>query len=97
MTTQTEEGPFAIIAVGEIEGEKLEQFSAFVSRFDDGPPEGEKDRPRTFNTYDQAEKWIRHNVSEENIEAMDWIIIPTAKAVELDDSLELDPETKKFI
>lgn len=97
MTTETEEGPFAIIAVGEFEGEKLESVSAFVSRYEDGPPAGEKDRPRTFNTEAQAEKWIRANISEENIEAMDWIIIPTVKAVELDDSLELDPETKKFV
>jgi hypothetical protein len=94
-----EQGPFTLIARAEIEGETLERVEAFVSRYEDGPPEGEKDRPITFNTIEQAEKWVNHNITPENIESMDWIIIPTVEAVELNirDDLELDPETKKFI
>lgn len=94
-----EQGPFTLIVRAEIEGETLDRVEALVSRYEDGPPEGEKDRPVVFNTIEQAEKWVTHNVSAEQIESMDWIIIPTTKAVELNlrEDLELDPETKKFV
>lgn len=95
--TNVDGGPFTIMSVGEIEGEKLETVNAFVSRYSDGAPEGKKDRPITFNTEAQAEKWINLNVDPEMIEALDWIIIPTSEAVKLREDLELDPETGKFI
>lgn len=95
--TNVDGGPFTILTVGEIEGETLEKVNALVSRHQDGPPDGKKDRPITFNTEAQAEKWIKHNVNEEMIESMDWIIIPTSEAVKLRDDLELDPETGKFL
>lgn len=95
--TNVDGGPFTILSVGEIEGEKLETVNALVSRYSDGAPQGKKDRPITFNTEKQAEKWINLNVDPEMIEALDWIIIPTSEAVKLRDDLELDPETGKFV
>lgn len=95
--TNVDGGPFTILTVWEEEGEKLETVKAFVSRYSDGPPEGKKDRPITFNTEAQAEKWINLNLDEEAIESIDWIIIPTSEAVKLRDDLELDPETGKFV
>lgn len=95
--TNVDGGPFTILTVGEVEGEKLERVEVLVSRHADGPPEGQKDRPITFNTEAQAEKWIKHNVEPEMIEAFDWIIIPTSEAVKLRDDLELDEETGKFV
>lgn len=95
--TNVDGGPFTIMTMWEEEGEKLETVSVFVSRYADGPPEGKKDRPITFNTEAQAEKWINHNVDPDLIESMDWIIIPTSEAVKLRDDFEIDPETGKFI
>jgi hypothetical protein len=95
--TNVDGGPYTILTVGEIEGETLEKVNAFVSRYSDGVPEGKKDRPITFNTQAQAEKWIKHNVDPQMIEGLDWIIIPTEEAAKMREDLEIDPETGKFI
>lgn len=88
------DGPFTIHIVGQIEEE---QIDGLMSRYEDGPPEGKKDRPRTFNTIKQAEKWLNMNISPEQIEQLEWRIITTSHAVTIRDDLVLNGDTKKFL
>lgn len=93
----TTEGPFTILVNGVNEGEKLEEISGLVSRHPEGPPEGEEDRPIVFNDVKQAQKWLSHNLDEEAVNSLEWRIITTTEALEIDQNLKLDSETKKFV
>lgn len=92
-------GPFAVRASGSVTAEDgVHEVSALVAKLTDGPTEaGQKEKPRTFNTVEQAEKWLNQNASEVALQELDWEIITTTEALTMRDDLELDEETKKFI
>ena len=92
-------GPFAIRASGTVTAEDgTHEVSALVGTLIDGPTElGEEEKPRSFNTIEQAEKWLNHNASEVALQELDWEIITTTEALTMREDLKLDEETKKFI
>lgn len=91
----SQEGPYTLHVVGKSDDDQ--PIDGLLSRYPDGPPNGEKDRPRTFNDLKQVEKWLAANVSPEQIEALEWRVITTTEAMIMRGDLAIDAETKKFV
>jgi hypothetical protein len=86
-------GPFVIHVEGQVEDQDLSATFTLVSSSENGDSEA----PFVFKTIADAETFLGKNLSGEQLDGLEWNIIPAQEAAEKRDDLVWDKKTKKFI
>jgi hypothetical protein len=87
-------GPFVINVEGQAEGQDLSATFTLISSSADG---GDGEAPFVFKTIADAETFLGTRLSGEQLDGLEWNIIPAQEAAENRDDLNYDTKTKKFI
>jgi hypothetical protein len=86
-------GPFVIHVEGQVEDQDLSATFTLVSNSKDGANE----MPFVFAAISEAEGFLATNLSEEQLDGLQWNIIPAQEAAKNREDLNYDTKTKKFI
>ena len=86
-------GPFVVNVRGQIEDQDLSASYTIIS----SSPDGENDKPFVFKTITDAEAFLASSLTGEQLDGLDWHIVPAKEAADKRDDLNYDAKTKRFI